>query len=246
VTDSDDVTDAAFRLVAAAKWGEPCDPVRDLIAEDDLVTAYAVQALVSRHRQERGHRVVGRKIGPSSCFGTLFDDMAYGDREPIALDTLLQPRVEAEVAFVLGRDLDMERPTVSDVIRAIEFVLPAIEVVDSRIFDWDTTAADAIADNACSGAFVLGSTPRALREVELVGAGLELESCGYGNLGNPVVAVTRLARTLAAAGTMLRAGDVILSGAVGPVVPVRGPGSFHARIAGLGAVTATFVAGEAA
>ena len=159
MTDPDDVTDAAFRLVAAAKWGEPCDPVRDLIDEDDLMTAYAVQALVSRHRQERGHRVVGRKIGPSSHFGTLFDDMAYGDREPIALDTLLQPRVEAEVAFVLGRDLAMERPTVADVIRATEFVLPAIEVIDSRIFDWDTTVADTVADNAAGGAFIAVIAP---------------------------------------------------------------------------------------
>ncbi|GAA4088005.1 2-keto-4-pentenoate hydratase [Nocardioides kongjuensis] len=260
----DDITDAAWRLVDAARWGEPCEPVRDLIDTDDLAAAYRVQALVSRYREENGHRVVGHKVGLSSAprlhlvgdstsgIGTLFDDMAYGDREPISLDSLLQPRVGVGVAFVLGRDLDLERPTVADVIRATDFVLPAIEIVDSRIFGWDVTPAEAVADNASSGAFVLGSIPRPLAGVDLVGATTVLTEVGRdGDLagaiaGNPIVAVTSLARALAARGVALRAGDVVLSGAVGQAVPVIGPGAFHARIAGLGELTATFVEREAA
>ncbi|MFC5993623.1 2-keto-4-pentenoate hydratase [Pseudonocardia hispaniensis] len=254
---------AAMQLIAATETGVPCAPVRDIIGETDQDAAYQVQARVTEHRLAGGQRIVGRKIGLTSRsvqaqlgvhspdFGTLFGDMAYADREPMPLGRFLQPRIEAEVAFVLGRDLDVESANVADVVRATDCVLAAIEVVDSRISGWDITISDTIADNASSGAFVLGTMPRLLHEVDLPGLGMVIEqrgqvvSAGAGAacLGSPVTAVVWLARALARQGAPLRAGDVILSGALGPVVPVTAPGVLTARLSGLGDVSAQFVEG---
>lgn len=255
-----DIHAAAKRLIVAAETGAPCAPVRDLIGETDQDLAYAVQALLTDARLADGQRIVGRKIGltsravqqqlgvPSPDFGTLFADMAYVDREPIALSRFLQPRIEAEIAFVLGHDLTVERPTTADVIRATDHVLSAFEIVDSRIEAWNIRITDTIADNASSGAFVLGTAPRRLADVDLVRAGMVIEhrgdvvssGAGVACLGSPVAAVVWLAKALAARGIPLRAGDVILSGALGPVVPVTRPGTYRSRIDGFGDVTAVF------
>lgn len=251
---------ADARLFEAARTGVACAPVRELIGEADQDAAYAVQSLGIERRLADGRRVVGRKIGLTSPavqaqfgvyspdYGVLLDDMVSADREPLELSRFIQPRVEAEVAFVLGRDLDSPTTHVADVVRSTEFVLPAIEVVDSRIAGWDIRIADTIADNASSGAVVLGTAPRRLEGLDLADAGMRLDfdgepvSTGSGAacLGSPVVAVAWLARAVAAHGRPLRAGEVILSGALGPMVPARS-GVFHARIAGLGEVRADFV-----
>ncbi len=255
----DAVQRADDRLRVALETGVPCAPVRDLLG-DDQDAAYAVQSLGVARRLAQGHRLIGRKIGLTSPsvqaqfgvytpdYGALFDDMVVADREPLDLGRFLQPRVEAEVAFVLGRDLDSPTANVADVLRATEFVLPSIEVVDSRIVGWDIRIADTIADNASSGAIVLGTTPRTLDGLDLTAIGMSLDhageviSTGSGAacLGSPVVAVAWLARTAARHGTPLRAGDVVLSGALGPMVAVNGPGVFRARIDGLGEVRANF------
>jgi len=257
---------AAKRLIVASETRTPCEPVRDLIGDTDQDVAYTVQSLVTEHRVAGGQRIVGRKIGltsravqaqlrvPSPDFGSLFGDMAYADREPMPLGRFLQPRVEAEVAFVLGGDLDLEWANVADVIRATDHVLAAIEVVDSRVADWDITITDTIADNASSGAFVLGTAPRKLTDLDVAGVGMMIEhrgdlvssGAGAACLGSPVAAVVWLARALGRQGAPLRAGDVVLSGALGPVVPVRSPGAFTARLSGLGAVTAVFDKGTTA
>lgn len=250
---------ADARLRAVHETGVPCAPVRDLIG-DDQDAAYAVQSLGTARRLAAGHRLVGRKIGLTSPavqaqfgvytpdYGALFDDMIAADRELLDLGRFLQPRVEAEVAFVLGRDLDSPSSNIADVLRATEFVLPAIEVVDSRIAGWDIRIADTIADNASSGAVVLGTTPRTLDGLDLTDMGMSLEhagevlSTGSGAacLGSPVIAVAWLARTAARHGSPLRAGEVVLSGALGPMVAVSNPGVFRARIDGLGEVRAVF------
>lgn len=254
---------AALRLRQAAASGIACPPVRDLIGAADQDLAYRVQAEVTERRVSEGGRVIGRKIGltsravqaqlgvPSPDFGTLFDDMAYVDREPIDLGRFLQPRIEAEIAFVLGADLRQDVVHAGDVIAATDVVLPALEIVDSRIRNWDIAIADTIADNASSGSFVLGTTPRRLVDVDLPDVGMALESAGdvvssgagVACMGSPVAAVTWLARTLAQRGAPLRAGDVILSGALGPVVSVTAPGSYRARFSGMGQVTAVFERG---
>lgn len=252
---------AAERLRDAEASRIPCAPVRDLLG-DDQDAAYAVQTIGIDRRIADGARVVGRKIGLTSPsvqaqfgvftpdYGVLLDDMMFADREPIALDRFLQPRVEAEVAFVLGRDLDSPTAHVADVIRATEFVLPAIEIVDSRIAGWDIRIADTIADNASSGAVVLGTTPHTLHGLDLAAVGMSLDhggepvstGSGVACLGSPVIAVAWLARAVARHGRPLRAGEVILSGALGPMVAATA-GVFRARLDGLGEVSADFTQG---
>lgn len=256
---SEAIRDADERLRQAAASGTPCAPVRDLIGESDQDAAYAVQSLGIARRLDEGRRVVGRKIGLTSRvvqtqlgvdspdYGVLLDDMMFADREPIDLGRFLQPRVEAEIAFVLNSDLDSPTTHVADVIRATAFVLPAIEIVDSRVAGWDIRITDTIADNASSGAVVLGPTPRSLEGFDLTALGMSLDrdgrpvSTGSGAacLGSPVIAVAWLARAVARHGQPLRAGEVILSGALGPMVDATA-GVYRARLDGLGEVRADF------
>src|SRR5690606_33256273 len=195
---------------------------------------------------------VQRQMGVDTPdFGVLLADMAYGDSDPIPWGRLLQPRVEAEVAFVLGRDLP-DRPVVaSDVLRATEFVVAAIEVVDSRISDCDISILATVADNASSGLFVLGGSPRRLtdlddlRDLEM-GLACEGERVSSGTgaacLGHPVNAVVWLANAVAERGAPLQAGEVILSGSLGPLAPVEPGRTYEARFRGLGSVRAQFEA----
>ncbi|MFC0440079.1 2-keto-4-pentenoate hydratase [Kutzneria buriramensis] len=252
--------EAADRLERAAATGKPCAPVRDLIGDTDIDTAYAVQEIQTKNRLAQGARVIGRKIGLTSDavrsqfgvfrpdFGTLFNDMGYATGEPVPLRRLLQPRVEAEVAFVLRTDIDLPDASVADVLRATDFVLAAIEIVDSRVANWDIRITDTVADNASSGLYTLGCVPFSLNGLDLAQVGMVIEhdgepvSVGSGAacMGNPVVAVAWLAREVARRGAPLRAGEVILSGALGPMVPVTEPGVFTARLDGLGEVQAVF------
>ncbi|MEV0586851.1 fumarylacetoacetate hydrolase family protein [Nonomuraea sp. NPDC050310] len=251
-------TVAADRLREAARTGKPCPPVRDLIGT--AAEGYAVQELNSRRALEEGRRLVGRKIGltnfavqkqlgvDSPDFGLLFADMAYLDGLAVPYERFLQPKAEAEVALVLGRDLEGGPFTVADVIGAVDFVLPAIEIVDSRIEGWDITLADTIADNASSGAFVLGNTPVELRGLDLRLAGMTMTrnglevstGAGAACLGHPLNAAVWLADTLARSEFPLRKGDIVLTGALGPVVPVEPGDVFEAEIDGLGSVRAVF------
>lgn len=258
---------AARDLVAARESGKPCPPLRGrLLPEGDVTSAYVVQQLQVRQWLQRGHRRVGAKIGLTSRavqesfgvyqpdFGVLLDSMAVPDGAEVGLDRLLQPRVEAEVAFVLGADLPDERVTTADLTRAVDHVLPAIEIVDSRVAGWDISIVDTVADNASSGLFVLGTTPRRLTDVDLRLCGMVLEhagepvsvGAGAACLGNPLHALEWLARTMARSGDPLRAGDVVLSGALGPMVPVTPGAAYEARISGLGSVRTCFSSSEGA
>ena len=249
---------AAERLLGAYASGAPCEPVRDLIGTAD--DAYAVQDRLTERWLRDGRRLAGRKIGLTSRavqaqigvdspdFGMLFADMAVPDGEEIPAGAVLQPRAEAEVALVLEHDLTHERHTVADVIRATAFALPAIEVVGSRVRDWDITLADTVADNASSGMYALGNRPVLLKDVDLRLCGMVMERRGEqastGNgaacLGHPLNAALWLADTLARVGRPLRAGDTVLTGALGPVVPAAPGDVFEARIDGLGDVRVAF------
>lgn len=251
---------AAVRLIEAEATGVPCAPVRELITDGTIDDGYLIQQRVIELTRT-GARRVGRKIGLTSAavqaqmgvdtpdFGVLFADMAYGDADPIPSTRLLQPRVEAEVAFVLGRDLPDHPVIASDVLRATDYVVAAIEVVDSRITDWDISILDTVADNASSGVFVLGGSPRRLTDVcDLRDVAMELTcdgqtlSAGTGEacLGHPVNAVVWLANAVARRGVPLQAGEVILSGSLGPLVPVERGRIYEATFTGLGAVRARF------
>jgi 2-keto-4-pentenoate hydratase len=252
---------AAEVLRDAYDSGKPCPPLRgELLPEGDVDTAYAVQQAQVRRWTADGRRPVGAKIGLTSRavqenlgvyqpdFGVLFADMAVPDGAEVDLGRLLQPRVEAEVAFVLGADLPYEQVTVADVIGATDHLLPAIEIVDSRVAGWDISIVDTVADNASSGLFVLGTTPRRIADVDLRLCGAVLEhagepvsvGAGAACLGNPAHAVAWLAETVARAGRPLRAGDVVLSGALGPMVGVTPGAAYEARISGLGSVRTCF------
>ena len=258
------IDDAVARLTLAARTRTPCAPVRDLIGSDDVEMAYAVQRRIVAARVADGHRVVGRKIGLTSPavqaqlgvdrpdFGALLNDMDVSGLEPVASDRLLQPKVEAEIAFVLRDDLPGDwsdgELDLARVSAAVAYAVPAIEIVDSRISGWDITFGDTVADNASSGLFVLGETRRTLDEFVPVEAQMTLTldgetvSTGTGAacLGDPLAALTWLAITARDLGDPLRAGQVVLSGALGPMVPSP-PGSVvRADITGLGSVTCTF------
>ena len=256
----DAVAEAAARLRGAAADGVPVAPVRELIGRDDIETAYAVQAVNVEHQLAAGRRVVGRKIGLTSAavqaqlgvdrpdFGVLLDDMAYEADATIPYDAVMQPKAEAEVAFVLKDDLvdgDLDHAQVS---AAVDHVVAAIEVCGSRVADWDISFGDTVADNASAGAYVLGTERRTLDEVtprevsmSMTVNGVEVSSgTGAACLGDPVEAVVWLARTARDLGEPLRAGQVVLSGALGPMHPV-GPGDeVVVTISGLGDVRATF------
>jgi 2-keto-4-pentenoate hydratase len=255
-----DIDKAAALLGEAARTGVSCDPVRPLLEGHGIDAAYAVQQLLTDAAIASGRRVVGRKIGLTSLavqkqlgvdqpdFGMLFDDMEYGDGNEVPLSRLIQPKVEAEIAFVMERDLDQPRPALAHVLNAIGYALPAIEIVDSRVRDWKIGIHDTIADNASSGLYVLGGSPKKIDALDLRLCGMSLEKsgepvsvgCGAACLGNPLNAVLWLARTVARLGRPLRAGDIVLSGALGPMVPVLAGDVFEARISGLGRVAATF------
>jgi len=250
----------ADKIFNAYREGKPCAPVRALLPEGAIDQAYAAQEINTRRWLEAGRKLVGRKIGLTSVavqqqlgvdqpdYGMLFDDMYVPDGWEIASHRLIQLKVEAEVAFVLGRDLDEERITIADVVRAVEFALPAIEIVDSRIADWKISILDTVADNASSGLYVLGGSPKKLEGLDLRMAGMTMESggepvsvgAGIACLGDPLAAVWWLARTMARVGRPLKAGDTVLSGALGPMAAVTWGSVVEARINGLGSVRAAF------
>ncbi|MDP4502374.1 2-keto-4-pentenoate hydratase [Nonomuraea turcica] len=246
------IDEAVDRLADAALTGKPCRPVRDLIT--DVAAAYEVQR---RLNARRAGTVAGRKIGLTSPavqrqlgvdqpdFGVLFADMEVSGTA--AVERLLQPKVEAEIAFVLARDLS-EDLDLAAVRAAVDYATPALEIVDSRIANWDITITDTVADNASSGLYVLGSERLPLSAFEPVEATMRMDAGGRivseGNgaacLGDPLNALLWLARTARDFGDPLRAGQVILSGALGPMVPVSPGVTVRAEISGLGAVAVTF------
>ena len=230
-------------------------PLREWLDAGDVTGAYAVQALNARHWVEAGRHPVGWKIGLTSAavqrqlgvdqpdYGILFRDMGVASGDALPAGRLLQPRAEAEVAIVLAADLDSPDTTRADVEAATDYALAAIEIVDSRIADWAITLADTVADNASSGLYVLGNVRRHAKDIDLSSLNMELringalKSSGVGAAcGDPFEATAWLARTLTATGTPLRAGDLILTGALGPMVPIAPGDVVEATVGGLGSV----------
>jgi 2-keto-4-pentenoate hydratase len=257
-----DTTKAADLLLDAYRSRVPIAPLTETFGQFGLEEAYRIQLHQVKTWEAEGKRIKGHKVGLTSApmrrqmgveesdFGHLMDDMFHVDAEPIDLTRYLQPRIEPEVAFVLGRDLIGPGVTAADAIRAVEFVLPALELIDSRIKDWKITMPDTVADNASSGGVVLGSTPSKLEGLDLAAAGCLLSrdgrlaetGAGAAVLGNPLNSLIWLANTLAGQEVTLRAGHVILPGSITASIPVAAGQTFTATFAGLGTVTASFAA----
>jgi 2-keto-4-pentenoate hydratase len=235
-------------------------PIVDRLGQGNVIAAYQVQAELARRRLASGARLIGRKIGITSAavqqqlgvnepdFGALFGDMEIEHCGTVALNNLIQPRIEAEIALVLDRELERPDTTISELMRAVSFAAPALEIVDSRIADWKISIVDTIADNGSSARFVLGNTIRKLTDIDLLTCGMSMTkngsvvSVGSGAacLGHPLKAALWLVRKLAESGEPVRAGDLILTGALGPMANVSPGETFEARISDLGSVKVNF------
>jgi 2-keto-4-pentenoate hydratase len=251
--------DIAIRL-RAAYGGQTVPPLRDALDPTDADGAYAVQTINTRYWEAQGRRIVGRKAGLTAKavqvqlgvdqpdFGALFDDMRVADGGSLDPARTIQPKAEAEIAFVLATDLPDADGTVEQVAAAVASVHAAIEIVDSRIADWKITFADTVADNGSSAFFVLADEGYPLAGLDLEGAAMEMDvggktaSTGIGAaaLGNPLNAAAWLAQTLALRGEPLKAGDILLAGALGPMVALTPGDHVEARIAGIGTCSFTY------
>ncbi|MEO1189272.1 MAG: fumarylacetoacetate hydrolase family protein [Pseudomonadota bacterium] len=245
----------------AAYASSTIPPLRLEHEDTSVELAYQIQDQNTDLWLNEGRRLVGRKIGLTSeavqtqlgvdqpDYGMLFSDRQYRDSEPIETSSFQQPRIEAEVAFVLSNDLSSANSTMDELVGSVDRVYAGLEIVDSRISDWDISLFDTIADNASFGGFVLGETSTDLSRVDMIDAKMQMfengklvsEGKASDCLGNPLNAALWLANLMAEKSRPLQAGDIILSGALGPMVSVTPGTSFTAQIEGLGSVTANFV-----
>ncbi|ANQ85044.1 2-oxopent-4-enoate hydratase [Azoarcus olearius] len=225
-----------------------------------LDDAYRIQQRYVARRVQAGETIVGKKIGVTSKpvqdflgvfqpdFGQLTSGMVYQEGDTLPLDTLIQPKAEAELAFVLKEDLQGPGVTAMDVIRATDYVVPCFEIVDSRITDWKIRIQDTVADNASCGVYVLGKTKGDPRKLDITLAGMVLEkngelfSTGVGAAvqGSPANAVAWLANTLGELGIPFKAGEVILSGSQSALVPVADGDELVCTVGGLGSCRVKF------
>ncbi|WP_421838753.1 2-keto-4-pentenoate hydratase [Novosphingobium sp.] len=252
--------EALARRLRDAYTGGTVPPLRDGLEPTDAAGAYAVQTINTRFWEAQGRRIVGRKAGLTAKavqvqlgvdqpdFGVLFDDMRVADGGTLDPAKCIQPKAEAEIAFVLGADLPGPHVSAEDAAAVVSTVHAAIEIVDSRIADWKITFADTVADNGSSAFFVLAGEGLPLAGLDLEGAGMtmtfngETVSTGVGAaaLGNPLNAAAWLASTLATRGEPLRKGDVLLAGALGPMVALKPGDVVRTEIAGIGACSFTY------
>ncbi len=253
----------ADQLYKAEQSQRAIAPIRDqLPGEATVDTAYAIQDINTQRALNQGRRLVGKKIGLTSFavqkqlgvdspdFGMLFEDTAFQDGQTIPFQKLIQPKVEAEIALVLKSSLNQSQHSVADIIAATDYAVAAIEVVDSRIENWKISLLDTVADNASSAAFVLGSQKVNLAEVDLVNCRMQMtrademvsEGQGKACLDNPLNAAVWLADEMVRRGRPLKAGDIVLTGALGPMVAVQAGDEFKVEIEGLGSVSVHFSA----
>ncbi|SAL80799.1 4-oxalocrotonate decarboxylase [Caballeronia arvi] len=251
--------DIASRLRAAYHNGQ-IQPFSAEV-ENSIESAYRIQDQNTDHALNKdGRTIVGRKIGLTSLavqkqlgvdqpdYGVLFADMAIDDGRNTTVTGLLQPKIEAEIAFGFKRDMNDSKVDLADLIASIEWVAPALEIVDSRIADWRIGIVETIADNASSGRFVVGGRTPFSSTIDVIGCemtlheGAELVSSGNGAacMGSPLSATLWLVRKMAEVGRPVRAGELVLSGALGPMVKLRSGQQYQAVVDGLGGVSVSF------
>ncbi len=251
------VSEAAARLMEAELTRTATAPIRDGFDAQDLDAAYAIQQTITDAGIDAGRRLIGRKIGLTNPvvqeqlgvdqpdFGALFADMAFPSGVDLPTNRLIQPRAEAEIALVLGSDLARPDNTIVDLINATDYAIAALEIVDSRIADWDIRITDTIADNGSSGVFVIGNTPVPLSSVDVWAVEMSMsingevvsEGTGAACLNNPLNAALWLVNEVARRGIPMAAGDIVLTGALGPMRPLLPGDHVSATMTGLGTVT---------
>lgn len=248
-------------IYAALEGRHVVEPLTTRHPDITVEHAYRIQQRLNARRIDAGERIVGKKIGVTSAavmnmlgvyqpdFGMLTDGMVYNEGEAIPGDTLIQPKAEGEIAFVLKKDLIGPGVTGADVLAATEGVMACFEIVDSRIKDWKIKIQDTVADNASCGVFVLGDRLVDPRGVDLNTCGMVLEKngeivatgAGAAALGAPANAVAWLANTLGPLGIPLETGEVVLSGSLAIMVPVKAGDSLRVTIGGIGGCSVRFV-----
>lgn len=251
------VQTAFEKLTRAFEDKQPIEPLRNLIGDTDIDAAYAVQELLIEHFIDKGARPVGVKIGLTSeavqkqlgvdqpDFGVLFAHTHIPNGGSIPSGFLMQPKAEAEMAFVLKEGITEAVKSIEELISKIDYVCASIELVGSRIANWDIRINDTIADNASASHFVLGETRVTPKNIDMEGAAMKLykngevvsQGSGKACMGNPLNAVLWLCNTFVSRGVCLSPGDIILSGALGPMVPCAAGDHFQAEIDGLGFVS---------
>lgn len=251
----------AAALFQSEKNQQAIAPIRELLGGHATVDdAYVIQDINTKRALDLGRRLVGRKIGLTSIavqkqlgvdspdFGMLFDDMAYSSGQVLSFSHLIQPKVEAEIALVLKKDLTQHKHNIEDIIQAADYAVAAIEVVDSRIENWKISLLDTVADNASSAAFVLGNQKLAVADVDWVNCHMQMtraneivsEGTGKACLENPLNAAVWLADEMVKRGRPLLAGDIVLTGALGPMVVVQAGDEFTVKIDGFDPVQVGF------
>lgn len=262
--DDSEIAKLADVLEEASRTGVPIEPLSTTFPTLDILSAYRVQGEGIRRRVGAGAVLKGHKVGLTSAAmqsqlgvdqpdaGCLLSDMFYPEREPVPVGSFIQPRVEPEIAFVLDAPLAGPGATVADAARAVGYVMGSIELIDSRIQDWQITIGDTIADNASCGGVVLGGTFRRLSEVDLALTavvvrrnGLVVASgAGGAVMGTPLAALAWLANLLAERGESLSSGQVVLPGSLTVSVPASEGDTFEATFSGLGSVVVSFAGGD--
>ena len=242
------------RLLKAKCDGIPIDPISQVIGSEDISLAYAIQNTNNHQRLALGAKIIGKKIGLTSSavqhqlgvdqpdFGILFNDMEISNKGILSSEFLILPKVEAEIAFVLKSDLTKKVITFENVVNAIDYAVAAIEVVDSRIKDWKISITDTIADNASASHFVLGDNKHEIDQLDLINCTMKLhvnnilmsEGIGKNCMGHPLNAVVWLANKMSEMHQPLKAGEVILSGALGKFVDIQKGDVVEINISGLG------------
>lgn len=235
-------------------------PLTEVYPDLSIEEAYQAQLQMIGQKVQAGQKIVGKKIGLTSVamqkllgvdqpdYGHLLDSMEVSHKGTIQLDDLFQPKVEGEIAFILNKDLSGPNVTVEDVLAATAYIAPALEIVDSRITDWKITLADTVADNASSGMFVIGEERYAVSDIDLPSIEMklfkngELVNTGYGSdvLGHPATCVAWLANKLYEYNVVLKAGEVILSGALSAAVVAEKGDRFTAGFSHIGKVEVSF------
>lgn len=257
----EEIANLSRELLKAEETRTPVAPLTDRFHDITVADAYNIQLGIIRAKLERGDVVVGKKIGLTSKamqdmvgvkeadYGHVLSSGVFLEGQPVETSRLIQPRLEAEICFILKEDLKGPGVTTANVLTATSGVMPAFEVIDSRIKDWKIRIQDTVADNASNAAVILGGKLTRIKDLDLRLTGMVYEKngdilatgTGAAVLGNPVQAVAWLANTLAQYGITLKAGEFIMAGALTAALPIKAGDNFTATFDRLGPVSARFV-----